>query len=439
MRLVLMVSTLLVGFWTLLVPCQSAAAQASSSRAAAPTITVPAAGDTLRSIWITVEGVIPAQLLGDLRDVAILVNGAKKGQRSLQGVGFAVEDVRLDCSGTSTWNAIKAVCSGPSRKVESPEIRVLLAPGSLEIDPYLSTDAISPSRPESPSSANKEVKFRFAFSTPADWSFRLTDSGAKKPILTISGEADPECQFSWNGTDESGAHVEDGEYMYEITATSTCGDAGQANCYGVIAVDSSVPGQPTLMEPVNDDIVSPDFQLRWEPVENAWFYEVQLSNATGFDPHEVFSTGACRLRLAKRPDGVFYWRVRAMSRGGTPGPYSPARRAEVRKVMEPAISHLGVITTADGLQPEQGEVMRVTYMANDDITITIRIVTAEGTLVRTLLDGVARDKGAHVELWDGKSQDGERVPAGAYVAEISADGTEDVTPFDENRLVTVVY
>jgi flagellar hook assembly protein FlgD len=381
---------------------------------------------------------VPAELVSSVREIEMHVNNAIRKKAVLRGNSFRVGDVRLDCGGATTWNSVKAVCIGPSRRYESPDVKVVLAPDPLEIDPYLSTDAISPARPGSPRTANNSVEFRFAFNTPADWSFRLTGSGAD-PVLTGSGKADPESKFTWDGTDSSGVFVDDGEYMYEVTASSTCGDAGEANCYGVIFVDSSIPGQPRLVEPVNDDIVSPDFQLRWEPVEDAWFYEVQLSEDGGFDPYEVFSTGADHLRLAKRPDGLFHWRVRAVSRGGTAGPFSQARRLEVRKVMKPAISHLGVITRSDGLRPEQGEAMRVTYMANDDVVVSLRIVTADGGLIKSVLDGVSRDKGAHVELWDGRGQDGELVPAGAYVATIEADGTDDVTPFNESRLVTIVY
>lgn len=439
MRVFLLACASVGMLFALQVPSQCSAIQASGSRTPVPTISSPARGDTIRSIWITVQGAVPAELASGLREVEIYVNGAAKAKTLLRGKNFSVSDVRLDCGGAATWNSVKAVCSGPSTSVESPEVKVVLAPSPLEIDPYLSTDAISPSRPGPPDRASDSIQFRFAFSTPADWSFRLTGGGGAEPILSRSGTADPKCEFSWDGTDESDAYVEDGEYMYEITASSTCGGAGQTHYCGVIAVDSSVPDQTQLVEPVNDDIVSSDFQLRWEPVQGAWFYEVRISSSAGFDPHEVFSTGANHLRLAKRPDGFIYWQVRAVSRGGTPGPFSSARRVEVRKVMKPAISHLGVVTRSDGLRPEQGEAMRITYMANDDIVVTIRIVMADGTPIRTLLDNVARDKGAHVELWDGRGDDGELVPAGAYVAAVEADGTDDVTPFSESRLVTVVY
>ena len=53
----------------------------------------------------------------------------------------------------------------------------------------------------------------------------------------------PGYEFQWDGTDESGALVDDGGYLFEITATSTRGGAGQTSYYGVVTVDISVPGR----------------------------------------------------------------------------------------------------------------------------------------------------------------------------------------------------
>lgn len=57
-----------------------------------------------------------------------------------------------------------------------------------------------------------------------------------------------------------------------------------------------------MLEPADNDIVFPDFCLRWEPVAAAWFYEVQLSEYSDFCPHEIYSTGATQLRFAGRDD-----------------------------------------------------------------------------------------------------------------------------------------
>lgn len=407
----------------------------AATLAGRPVLSVPAPGDTLSSMWTSIEGAIPQDLLGKCREVQLIVNGAHRGTAKLRGVKFYMDAINLDYLGSGTWNSLKAVCVGPSLQVESDDSRVMYIPGPLEIDADLSTDAISPGRS---GGAASTVEFRFNFSAPADWTLKVSGSGGDV-VRGSTGKDVAQCGYTWDGTDASGAVVPDGKYMYEVVATSTCGNAGQANLAGVITVDTTVPGRPDPLEPAGNDVVSPNFQLRWQPVQGAWFYEVQLSETESFDPHEVYSTGASQLRFAGRSDGSFHWRVRAVSRSGNPGPYSEARRAEVRKVMKPAISMLGVTTKADGGATEENEVMRVTYMANDNIVITISIVTAAGEVMRTLVKEETRAKGAHVEIWDGRDNRNEFVPAGAYIARVEAKGTEDVTPFRENRLVAVQY
>jgi flagellar hook assembly protein FlgD len=408
----------------------------AATLAGRPVISVPAHGDTLFSMWTGVQGAIPEDLLGKCREVGVLVNGANRGTARLRGVRFSLDAINLDCLPLGTPNSVRAVCLGPSLRVESDELKVMYIPGPLEIEADLSTDAISPARSGGSAAA---VEFKFNFSTPADWTLTLAGGADGNVVRGATGVNVPQCEYRWDGMDGQGNIVPDGEYMYEVVATSTCGGAGQANHVGVITVDTSIPGRPGPVEPVNEDIVSPNFQIRWGPVQGAWFYEIQLSEMNDFEPHEIYSTGASQLRFSGRSDGFFYWRVRAVSRGGNPGPFSETRRAEVRKVMKPAISMLGVTTKAEGTATEENEEMRVTYMANDNIVVTIRIVTAAGEVVRTLLNEVTRTKGAHVELWDGRDDNNELVTAGAYIARVEAAGTEDVTPFSESRLVTVEY
>lgn len=412
----------------------------SPERAAAltgrPVISTPVNGDTLSTMWTAVQGAIPQDLVGKCREIQLIVNGSNRGTAKLRGIRFSLDAINLDCLPPGAWNSVTAVCLGPSLRVESDEINVMYLPGPLKIEADLSTDAIAPSRS---GGAASQVDFKFSFSTPADWSLTIVGGADRKVVRGATGTNVPKCEYTWDGKDRTGGIVPDGEYMYEVDATSTCGGEGKANYVGVITVDTTVPARPEPVEPVNEDVVSPSFSLRWQPVKGAWFYEIQLSEQADFDPHEVYSTGASQLRFSRRSDGFFYWRVRAVSRGGNAGPFCEARHAEVRKVMKPAISMLGVTTKADGTATEENETMRVTYMANDNIIVTIRIVTAKGDVVRTLLDEVYRTKGPHVEFWDGRDDDEELVTAGAYIATVEAKGTEDVTPFRESRLVTVEY
>jgi len=51
--------------------------------------------------------------------------------------------------------------------------------------------------------------------------------------------------------------------------------------------------------------------------------------------------------------------------------------------------------------------------------VTIRIYNAQGTLVRTLEEGV-KDTSSQKVAWDGKSQEGETLPDGTFTFKISA-------------------
>lgn len=411
----------------------------AAAEAGRPVIWKPADRDTVHSMWVILQGAMPQDFIGKCRDVEVFVNEASRGNARIRGVNFIMDGLRLDCLDPGMWNRIKAVCSGPSLKAETEETRIMLVPGPLQIDADLTTDAISPGLDAASGARKREVVFRFNFSTPADWTLKLTKGAERTVVRGGSGQGAASCEFTWDGTDVSGSIVEDGEYMYEMVATATCPDAGLANYVGVITVDTSVPGRPDLLKPEERDVLSPNFSLRWRGVERAWFYEVQLAGSDDFDPHEVYSTGATELKFSGREDGPFCWRVRAVSRSGTPGPFSDSRHAEVRRVMKPAISMLGVTTRSDSLAPGRARSIRLSYVANDDIVITIRIVTAYGTVVRTLLDGVARQKGPHVEEWNARDDGNDLVPAGTYVANVEAEGTERVTPFRESRLVMVQY
>jgi len=414
----------------------------AASLAGKPVISLPAPGDTVASIWVNLVGAIPQELLGKCREVQVYVNEAMRGKARLRGSRFGMEDLRLDCRGPVSSNLIKVVCMGPGLKVESDPVPVTFVPGPLVIEADLNTDAISPAPgggAEAHPGAHRSVSFHFKFSAPSDWSLKITGGEEGAIVRAAEGHDAPFADFEWDGTDVTGRVAADGEYIYEVAATSTCGDAGSAHYAGVVAIDTSVPDRPFLSDPVEGEILSPTFNLRWQPTAGAWFYEVQLSESSDFDSAETYSTGATHLKFAGRSDGVYHWRVRGVSRAGVPGPFSDAGSFEVRKVMLPAISMLGVTTRADGMTPEKGEAMRVTYMANDDIVVTIRITTPSGELVRTLLDGARRNKGPHVEMWDGRDDQYELVPAGAYVASIEADGTENVTAFSESRLVIVQY
>ena len=78
MRVFIVACALLGVFLTLQLPCQCSVVQASGSGNLVPAITAPARGDTVRSVWISVRGTVPSELVSGLREVEIYVNNAAR-------------------------------------------------------------------------------------------------------------------------------------------------------------------------------------------------------------------------------------------------------------------------------------------------------------------------------------------------------------------------
>lgn len=78
-----------------------------------------------------------------------------------------------------------------------------------------------------------------------------------------------------------------------------------------------------------------------------------------------------------------------------------------------------VEATGNVLSKENGAVSEGTYQLSKPGKVTVRIYNAEGTLLRTLEEGV-KDTSKQKVVWDGKSQEGEKLPDGTFPFKISA-------------------
>jgi len=64
--------------------------------------------------------------------------------------------------------------------------------------------------------------------------------------------------------------------------------------------------------------------------------------------------------------------------------------------------------------------VRFVYDLVEPANVTLRIFDVRGRLVATVLRGVSRLSGRHVETWSGIGRDGNRVPSGMYLYELVA-------------------
>jgi len=64
---------------------------------------------------------------------------------------------------------------------------------------------------------------------------------------------------------------------------------------------------------------------------------------------------------------------------------------------------------------------RITYSVPAAGSASLRLFDVTGREVRTLLDGIVQ-AGPHEAIWDGRDNQGQRLPAGAYFYELNAGG-----------------
>ncbi|MCD4814215.1 amidase domain-containing protein [bacterium] len=75
--------------------------------------------------------------------------------------------------------------------------------------------------------------------------------------------------------------------------------------------------------------------------------------------------------------------------------------------------------------PINNETMSIVYNLFESGPVSIKIYTIDGTLVVTILNGVFRNAGSHLEVWHGKNERLNIVASGIYFLHIEAPGLKD--------------
>ena len=75
--------------------------------------------------------------------------------------------------------------------------------------------------------------------------------------------------------------------------------------------------------------------------------------------------------------------------------------------------------------PMRSESVSIIYNITSSGAVTIKIYTIEGTLVKTVLNGVDTLAGTHTQTWDGRNDQGGIVASGIYLVHIEGPGLKD--------------
>jgi hypothetical protein len=118
----------------------------------------------------------------------------------------------------------------------------------------------------------------------------------------------------WHVTEQSVGH-----YVYRVRACHESGCSEWSN-EQTIAIASQAPQAAPIVDASNADSMGV-VHLRWEPVELAMEYVVEVSDSENFRNARVHTTGSQEIEISRRDPGLIYIRVSATNDGGN-GPWS---------------------------------------------------------------------------------------------------------------------
>ena len=267
----------------------------------------------------------------------------------------------------------------------------------------------------------------------ATWSLRIRDrdgrvrrsfEGTRRSIVA-----------TWDGRDERGARVSDGTYKAELRVDDALGNtATTSRSISVDTLDPSGTVAPVVAGLVNgatSRAFSPDGD-RWqdavllrvqaaEPVSAS----ISVRNAAGTI---LWSDDA---RLGQAPGVVWKGRDRS-GRTLKDGNYRiVAKVTDAAGNRSTLTGKVRIDRTAGHLRsapslffPQDGDTLaratRATFKLRDRATTTLRVVAADGRIVRTAWNDRARPAGTSTWTWDGRDGKGGLVPRGRYQLELVA-------------------
>jgi subtilisin family serine protease len=141
---------------------------------------------------------------------------------------------------------------------------------------------------------------------------------------------------------QSGALVTDGPTRDDNNCPCSGLAFPRVNLYQALAFFAIAPPIPTLNIPGDWTLVGTTPTLRWNAVQGAAAYAIQIALDEDFTqplpgyPHTVYGTSHTPPPLT--PGGTYYWRVRSLNPFGYPSDYSDFRRLFVNGAPQPGFS-----------------------------------------------------------------------------------------------------
>jgi len=181
------------------------------------------------------------------------------------------------------------------------------------------------------------------------------------------------------------------------------------------------------------------FTANWEMVSGATGYALDVATdfgftsiAAGYDNHIIELNVTSLPVTGLKPYGVYYYRVRAISTGGTSSNSNVIRVSTTSGVAQ-------AFTLSSNYPNPFNPGTRIDFQIPHKSHVTLRVYDVLGRPVKTLVDGVlpASVVTPYFAIWDGTDETGTRAASGVYFYRMDAKGESGASSTQIRKMVLV--
>ena len=260
------------------------------------------------------------------------------------------------------------------------------------------------------------------------WAGKIVDAGGSE-VVTYSWRGTPPEEVTWNGRNESGELVEDGEYTYILSSTDKAGNTAryttsifEKKMFSV--ADIAVSKDASYLSPNGDGTKdSINFTIETTGEETLKSYRFSISDQTGETVYEVTGTSAEKRTInwdgknaegATVPDGKYTATLTAMYASGDDP--SLTTKPFVVDTEKPSISLSADYKLFSPNDDGRKDTVSISQDSSNEQLWEAKISGPEGnTIVETYWKGEAG-----TFTWNGKNENGKTLDDGTYTYAVSA-------------------
>lgn len=232
---------------------------------------------------------------------------------------------------------------------------------------------------------------------------------------------------SWDGKDQNGVLVPDGNYKLVVEAKDAAGtQVGLAEVTFMAARQPAISGvtdAPDPFNPSNGEQSTIQFTVSSGHIQKVTILKGYEVVRTWNTTQEVKAPGTYTWNWDGKDnngnivgDGIYTYQIEATS--PMVSSFKSTYKGTVN-VEKEAPKVTAITTTPNPLKISSGS-MTVAYTLSENAKVTMKIMDAAGNTVKTILNAISKNAGYNSSAWDGKDAAGAYVAEGTYTVVINA-------------------